>query len=69
MNRAEKIKLLRSVQAGEISVEDAFAYKPTVFIGNPDTGSLVGDNGRQYSTQKVETFKHTVFILPDNGRN
>jgi hypothetical protein len=67
MNRAEKIKLLKAVSNGTLSVKAAFVKPPIVFIGHPE-GDVFPSDGKKYSKEQLDTFNHTIFILPPNGR-
>lgn len=67
MNKQEKIRLLKAVERGEISVDEAFSDKPSVLIQM--SPNVFTSNGAIYSKDQVEKFKHTVFIIPDNGRD
>jgi|GEM_PF-3622184 len=68
MNKAEKIRLLKAVTSGEMTIEEAFIKPPIVFIQSANRETCRGDNGKTYSMEMLEKFNHTIFIIPDNGR-
>lgn len=70
MNRNEKIKLLKDIQAGIVTIESIRGKQSFIFIcKKPD---IFFCNGKEYTKEeylKKCATAQTAITIPDNGRN
>ena len=70
MNKAEKIRLIKGLLAGEIDKHGNNLLAGQLFIDNGKGQFISSLSGKAVSKSKIDLSSYkTVFILPDNGRN